>query len=302
MVVVTRDKSEQTDARQAVLTQLMTLAPTEDGRPGVDILLPEDRSFESGYQSAVLDLLVRLGVLIEHPHDRTLRVASVQASYFLVLLRDLLQSDQSLVGDWYSLGMRKDDERETSFYRSVDLLNILDQRRMALQGTPEPLRMVRAAVGVVIQHTANDGEQFLLIYDTAARALQLPGGRYEQRDTNLHQTMLRELSEELGMEPLHEPDDLILEPLDLSDPEPRVSPTFGMLTRTEFQAYLVHFTQRPRLTQCNHYWAEEREVVQGYASDGRPIHAPLLVTYLSRMQARQSTRPHAGESFRHNER
>lgn len=262
--------------RRTLLERLANAAPTESGQPGSAISLCYMDDFEHGYASALVDLLVHMHALKVDPITANVYVTSVQAGYLLRLLADLLDSDTPLVADWSREGLTAPADAQQPFDRAVDLLAALEQRRLALLPAAVPLREVRAAVGLIMRHDENGTPSYLLAYDTDAGMWQLLGGRFELRDASLRDTLLRELAEELGCAFLAAADVSLTERGPLFAIE-RLSSTYGLLTRTIFQVYTVHFTHGLPKLHAGLRWISEAEVLGGATADQQCVAAePLL--------------------------
>jgi 8-oxo-dGTP pyrophosphatase MutT (NUDIX family) len=262
--------------RRMLLERLSDAAPTEAGRPASAISLCYADDFEHGYASALIDLLVHLNAVTVDPITAELLVTSVQAGYLLRLLADLLDSDTPLVADWSHEGLTATADARHPFDRGVDLLATLEQRRLEVLPTAIPLREVRAAVGLIVRHDEFGTPSYLLMYDTHAGMWQLLGGRPELQDASLRDTLLRELAEELDCAQLSASDVSLDERGPLFAIE-RLSPTYGLLTRTTFQVYTVHFTHGLPTLHAGLRWISEAEVLAGVTTDQQRIAAePLL--------------------------
>lgn len=261
----------------SVLDCLAAAAPTEAGRPGEWVYLNELR-LGSGYDArhalGLLELPAALGALELNRSDCSARVTSVSGGYLLRLLSDLLDCGAPIVADWESEGLSLGAGHP--FGRATDLLAALELRRRELLPGAAPVRNLDAALGLLVD--LREGERlFLLCYDEAARAWQLPGGRYENRDRSLRATLLRELEEELGCGPLREPDDLLLHPLGQPLSVTRLSPTLGLLTRTKFHLFLVRPARPLALDGPGLRWLSEAELRAGRTLDDQAVEAgPLL--------------------------
>lgn len=258
----------------ALLTHLADAAPAEDGRPGRAVPLQGDLA--SAYAAALLDLLTFLGAVQWEPGRRAVRVTTVQGRYLLGLLADLLTSGESLVADWARAGVTPPGELNHPFGAGVDLLAALERRRLELAPEALPLREGLAAVGLIVRRQPSGEQAYLCFYDVPARAWQLPGGRFEQADRTLRRTLLRELSEELDCGPLVEPGDVRIEELGPPFDKTRLSPTYGLLTRTIFQVYRVHFVRALPPLHDGLRWVTEAEALAGQTADGLRVDtAPL---------------------------
>lgn len=270
----------------AALERLAATAPTEAGWPGEAVALatlaPPDTHAQA-VLATLIDLLALLGALHYDSQAQTVRVPSVQAGYLLRLVQALHASDAPLVADWQSEGLSADGSNPLG--RAVDLLALLEQRRRELQPDAPALRETRAAVGLVVRAEADGGRSFLLIWDAPARAWQLIGGQVALGDGSLRATLLREMAEELRCPPLIEQVHLALAELGPPATEERVSPTYGLLTRTTFQVYTVHFLTPPPPLPADARWVSEAELRAGITRDQQPIAAAPFVPIIEQHEA-----------------
>lgn len=260
---------------RAFLERLAAAAPTETGLPGSTIDIPQQTSFENGYLAALIDLLIRLGALASDPSATHIQSSSIQAGYFFRILRELLESPEPLVIDWSREGVTPRTDLHHPFERGVDLLAALEQRRLELFPGAAPIREVQAAVGLIVARDHAGVRRYLFVNDRNAGAWQLPGGRFEQRDGTLLGTLLRELAEELDCGELSASDVALAEigpPFSIA----RVSPTYGLLTRTTFQVYSVQFMRGLPEMHAGMRWLGEDEIRAGVTADGQTISAAPL--------------------------
>lgn len=232
----------------------------------VDVAVSEDEATR-GYCTALIDILTYLGVIELSPSGT--RVASVQAGYLVHMVSTLMKYDQSLVADWEQPGVNTTSSHP--FNLGVDLLAALERRRLDIDPDAQPLRIIGAAVGFIGIRLSSDELAFLFHWDENARMWQLIGGRYEQRDGTLRATMVRELAEELECGLLIDNTHVVLTELGEPFHEERQSPTYGLLTRTTFQAFAVRFIVPLPKLHAGLRWIRESELVVGATSDGQPI-------------------------------
>jgi 8-oxo-dGTP pyrophosphatase MutT (NUDIX family) len=282
-------------ARRALIrTALDTLAqaaPAEDGRSGTLVLLELAGDAEDAYLAALLDFLAYLGVIRLSAARSTAAVTSAQAGYLLRLLRALIDSDAPLIADWsregvtHSAGQAQDRPapHANTFFSGVNLLAALELHRLYSTPGAAPLREVSAAAGLVVRRDPLGRRAYLLARDEADGVWQLLGGRFEQRDGELRATLLRELAEELACEPLAEPGDVVLHELGQPFYETRVSPTYGLLTQTRFQLYMVRFTNRWPPLHSGLRWVCESELLDGRTFDGQRVDVTPLLRLLKRL-------------------
>jgi 8-oxo-dGTP pyrophosphatase MutT (NUDIX family) len=274
----------------SLLDRLADAAPTEEGTTGTYLYLDDERHLH--YSLGFVDLLVWLGAL-RHDHSTlAVRATSAQAGYLFRLLSDLLASDANLISDWTHEGLTPLQEQRHPFGAAVDFLFALEQRRFEILPGAAPVREVCAAVGLLTRCERSDERAYLLVYDTPSALWQLPGGRFAKKDGTLHKTMLRELSEELGLGLLVEPDDLTLTEVSTPLLKTWLSPTYGVLSRTLFKTFAIELKRELPLHNglC---WVSEREVLSGITDKGQSISAPALFQLLTQEPARLGALPAA---------
>jgi len=263
-----------------VLRRLIAAAPTETGGRGSRIALDTlgDEPLARAYARAMVELLAVLGALHIEPSGLHARVVSVQAGYVLHMFSSLIQARLPLISDWKRVGVASASH---SLRSAVDLLATLEQCRLEHLPNAEPLRQTHAAVGLITHRSVDEGYLYLLHWDEHAEMWQLIGGRFEDTDGTMRATMLRELAEELDCQPLS---DSAVTLIELGDPfsVERVSPTYGLLTRTVFHAYAVRFLGSMPELPANVRWISEAELLAGSTADGQPISAEPFRRILER--------------------
>jgi 8-oxo-dGTP pyrophosphatase MutT (NUDIX family) len=263
---------DQIDLLRTTLERVAQAAPTETGHPALPLRLGAAEGEDAAYMRAVLDVLGWLGA-VRREGDLVV-VASAQAGYMVRLLLALLETQQPLVADWTGEGTRSPAPQPLE--RAVDVLAALEQRRLHLNPHALPLREVQAAVGLV-EHYDEAGRAACLVFWDKIGVWQLIGGRRERHDRSLHDTMLRELAEELQAPALREPEQVVLAELGTPFAQERLSPTYGMLTRTIFQCYRVDFRGPVPSLPERVRRVSRAELLAGKTTDGQPIDAALLL-------------------------
>jgi 8-oxo-dGTP pyrophosphatase MutT (NUDIX family) len=265
---------EQKQMLMRILHGLAQAAPTETGMPAVQVRRPHLQTAQDGYTAAVLDLLCWCGLLQQDEQQHMVYVSSVQAGYTLQMLEALLCLDAPLITDWTSKGIQR--EHDDAPGSAVQLLAHLDEYRRRIAPHAEPIRQVWAAVALITARSTEAEPLFLMFWDTAAQSWQFIGGRYEEQDDSLHQTMLRELQEELLLDTLDEGSDVCLELLGEPFALERMSPTFGLYTRTTFHVYQVQFLASVPPLHERLRWVREAEVLAGTTDDGDTVAGSIL--------------------------
>lgn len=262
-----------------LLDKLINAAPTEANSAVTPITL-DANSRDLDYILALTTGLTWLGAVELNEETLTIRVTSPQAGYALRLLRDLVSAGKPLVADWNREGVTPSDQLRHPFGAAVDLLAALDRRRHEVLPRATPVRSILAAVGVIARLEADGSRAYLLVYDPEARTWQLPGGRFEDRDQSLRDTLLRELSEELRCGVLREPDDLTLHELGSPLVEVRESPTYGLRSETLFHVFLVQITHTFFTLHEDLRWVRETDIVSGVTVDGKNVSTVPLTRLL----------------------
>lgn len=258
---------------QTLLEQLALAAPTETGQLATSVPLTDLDDKEYMYARAMYDVLHLLGAIEED--DEGVRPASIQAGYLLRLLVELSQIGAPLVADWTHEGLSRNPSHP--FGRAVDLLKVLELRRLELHPGARPLRLLTAAMGVVVRHGDTEPD-YLLSWDDGAHAWQLLGGRNQLEDQSPRGTLLRELAEELECAPLHEGVHVQLSDLGSLVGRERLSPTYGLNTITTFHFYAVRFLNHELVLHHNLRWVSEHELLAGVTDDHKKISVePLLL-------------------------
>jgi 8-oxo-dGTP pyrophosphatase MutT (NUDIX family) len=259
-----------------LLDTLAGAAPTEEGQLGTLVDLHHMGLDPSWLDEQINWLELRLGLIHRHDHLRV-EVVSFLAGYALRILSDIIDADPTLLA--YSLRTDSLLNPPTGSPPLIAFLTALESRRIALLANPAPVREVRAAVGLIERHEPPNTHLYLLMYDIAAHAWQLPGGRHECRDGSLRSTLLRELSEELGCAPIHEPSDVELVELHRPLVSHRRSPTFGLLTRTTFHVFQVRLL-RPVFMATDLRWISTEEILAQKTVDHQKVSAGPLQHFL----------------------
>lgn len=250
---------------RALLDALAAAAPTEDGRPARPV---SGAQLQGDYACGVIDLLSLLGAVCQERGSGAGAV-SVQAGWALGLLRELLDAGTPLIGDWQSGGVRPADAPPAP-PRAPDLLAAIELRRQQVSPGAAPLRQVEAAVALISRRREGRTPEILLVYDQAARAWQLPGGRCEHSDATPEMTLRRELHEELRLPAPLQPGDIRLEAMPVVS-DTRMSPTFGLLSCVTFHMYRVTLRQTCLPLRPGVRWVSLGELEAGYAGSGENI-------------------------------
>lgn len=264
---------------RALLDRLAAAAPTESGAPGQVVEL--GGVGRRDYVLGLLDGLAFLGAVQPTPDGLGAQAVSPQAGWLLRLLSDLIDTGAPLVADWDRAGLTEPDAMSHPFGRSTDLLAALDARRRELLPAAAPVREGEAAVAVISRGGPDGDAQVLMVYDEDARAWQLPGGRCDLGDATVEATLLRELSEELGLGRLQVPADLSLvslPPLLATRP----SPSYGLLTQTRLYPFLVDLHRWPDSGAAAARWLTLDELLAGRTEDGQSISADIVLRLAER--------------------
>jgi 8-oxo-dGTP pyrophosphatase MutT (NUDIX family) len=269
---------EQKQKIGQLLRRLAHAAPTETGLPARELQYATLYTPEDGYAAALIDMLCWFGVLRRHEQQPAVSVTSIQAGYVLQMLEALLHIDAPPVIDpmidWTREGIQP--AADDAPLSAVQLLAYLDAYRRRHVPDAKPLRTVQAAVTLIMARDTAGNRLYLMFWDTAAQSWQLIGGRYEERDHTIRQTMLRELQEELQVDTLADGEDVVLHALGDPFTLERMSPTFGLYTRTIFYPYIAYFPSGiPELHQQLR-WVSESELIRGVTQNGESVTASVF--------------------------
>jgi hypothetical protein len=256
------------------LAHLSAAAPTETGLPGSRLSLTRlgRRIGSTAYLSALTDLLRTLNLIEMSPDNDTIEIPSVIAGYCLRVLHALAQDGASPVTLLAGSGPNINTQ-SANFSAELQLLAALEHYRLAISHDPQPLREVHAAVGFIGARLGSDLYALLFHWDAAAGMWQLPGGRYEERDGDVRQTLVRELAEELACGSLHDGIDVIIQEVGRPFTNVWLSPTFGMLTRTMFHPYMVYFNNITPVASPENRWITAPEIEAEQTSDSQKVDA-----------------------------
>ncbi len=287
MLILQTSSAHRQDMVCTLLDRLVQAAPSENGLPGTPLSLVDIATCD--YLLAVLDMLAWLGAVSLDREHQLIKVTAVQAGYLFRLLSDLVSCDAALVADWGREGLTAPERLRHPFGAGVDLLAALERRRRELLPAAAPVREVQAAVGLVMRQSLDGTLVYLLVYDAAARMWQLPGGRCEVQDSSPRTALLRELREELDLPYLHEPADVVLTAIGLPTSSQRESPTYGLLTRTIFHVFAVHFISDLPALRADLRWVSTAELRAGRTIDQQIISVPPPLCRLAYWYASNTT-------------
>ena len=232
-----------------------------------------------GYVQGIVDFLDLLGaVAMVRDGARTqVKTRSEIALYLLRCLAAYAESGISAFADWDTEGVDQHLTTHDDMHKVVNLIHTLEQRRQRLVDGAEPLRHQQVAQAVIKRSMHdNPNGTYLVQYDRGAGSYQLVGGRFRESDGNLKNTLIRELSEELGLE-LQYGRDFDLTPLAEDVSFERHSMTFGILT-----GYTTNYYHLSNLGVCipqnsENRWVSFEELCQGQTSDGYPISSDVIL-------------------------
>ncbi len=241
---------------QTTLARFLRHIPQSDEPPQP---LPAD-NHERAYVQGVLAWLELWG-LVRVSSDGV-RASAQTSKYALNSLAATLESGQTLVSDWQTLGAHF----ANPLHNGATLLHWLELQRISQTPDAPPSRVEHVAQVLIKRIDPNTGTHaFLMQYDAHANQYQLIGGRATPSDQqDLLATAAREISEELPLVELHYGQDYQLTLLahDLQPPR-TISPTFGALTEYHMTFYHMRALSKPLVLREGDRWVTLRELLIG---------------------------------------
>lgn len=220
-------------------------------------------------------VLHMLGLVDFDPRTALIRARSQTARYALISLSCYLEDDLRVVDDWKTRGVRR--QGEDPFQNGATLLYWLETQRQTLQETVTPSREERVAQVLIKRLNPQTGAHELLFqYDANADQYQFIGGRWRPGDSDLRETMIREIEEELEEGALVHGRDYTLQMVaqDVSPPL-TLSPTFGALTAYDFTVYLMTGLQRDLVLQPEDRWVPVDQIRRGVVIEADGSECPF---------------------------
>jgi hypothetical protein len=203
----------------------------------------------------------------------TLRASSQTAKYTLNSLAESFVSGGTIISDWHTRGLQ-----EHPLSNGASFLSLLEAQRLKQHPQAAPSRIERVAQVVIKRTNPTSGKSELLFqFDRNARRYQFIGGRYSPRDNDdMHQTIIREISEELPNNTLQVGRDYHLTLLveNLTTP-PVISPTFGALTQYSFTLFHMHDLHAPLKLGYSDRWLPLEDVLNDTVRDDDGNHLPF---------------------------
>lgn len=216
---------------------------------------------------AATALLQALGALINAE-----TVSSPMGYYFvqslIVLFEDAQREGVDLATAWQRNANLNDG-------LGARLVNTIETFRLEAFAQPTALRSI-AAVLAVITKRQDDQQYCLMQFDEKADQFQPLGGKREADDPTVEAALLRELAEELNLDPLAS-DSCQLVPLVLNKRYQQVSATLQVITQYEHSFYHVRAIRFPLVVDDLTRWISLNEIRAGVTHDGRKI-SPLVLS------------------------
>lgn len=218
----------------------------------------EDTNLLHGY---VL-MLQTIGV-VKLNENNCVQASSQTAKYMLESLASFVESGKTLVDDWQTRGVYRDNT-SGSLQNAATFLHEMEKRRVEALDSPLPVRNEQVAQ-VLIKRTNPTTRQseFLFQYDANADQYQLIGGRRKITDETLEAAIIREIEEELVDNLQFQQDyELTLVSEDLT-PIPTLSPTFGALSEYHFWIFHMRDLNQTLNLHENDQWVPIDDVIRG---------------------------------------
>lgn len=236
--------------------------------------LPSNAS-ERAYVQGALAWLELWGIV--RVSTEGVRASAQTSKYALNSLAAALESGQTLVDDWQTLGMHF----ANPLHNGATLLHWVELQRMSYTPDAPPSRVEHVVQVLIKRIDVQTGEHaFLMQYDQNANQYQLIGGRVSPRDNgDTLATITREISEELPLAELRYGQDYQLALLaDNFQPPHAISPTFGALTQYHFTFYHMHALRRPLALREGDRWVTLRELLLGAVQLDQDTYHPFQGT------------------------
>lgn len=286
MLIYKDARTERRELLCQVLDRLAAAAPTEGEalEREVDLIcLGADR-----YVIALVDLLAALGAVEVLEDPLLVRVCSPLGGYFLRLLSDLFDTGAPLIPTWEESGLTSPSKLLHPSAAAIELLALLERRRLKILPKAAPVREINAVVGIILRREVGGDRAYLLLWDAKSGTWQPPGSRSEVCGISPLATLLRELREEWALDTLSLGRDLTL--IELGQPIVNISLslTYGLLTRTTFHSYFIRLRHEPPLVEGLR-WVSEAEVRAGQMLDGQIISVEPLEKLLTQYSLQLDT-------------
>lgn len=223
-------------------------------------LVLADLSPADPYARGALDVLALLGLVTRR--SGSLEPTGEVAAMALDVLRAHL-------ADGVTAGLAWDD-LDAPPPRGVDILRVLETARLGNVEQPTPARIVAAAQSIIKTRRGPD-DLYLMQFDRHGGRYQPVGGKRDPGETDLVDTLRREIFEELALPSIPGPDALRLTPVGQGWREQTLSATYGVLTRYTFAFFLAEEVRFPLPVDADTRWLTRAEIATGRAADGRPI-------------------------------
>jgi 8-oxo-dGTP pyrophosphatase MutT (NUDIX family) len=108
-------------------------------------------------------------------------------------------------------------------------------------------------------------------YDPHADRFQPVGGKQDPGESDMMDTLRREMAEELGLGHSPGPEECTLTLLGDGWVEKTLSATYGILTHYTFSFYQVTAIRFPIVIDQDTRWLTRSEIISGRTHDGRPV-------------------------------
>lgn len=232
-----------------------------------------------GYVSGVADLLAVIGAIIPVEHDPGSRIVNRSHSslYFLRLLAEYAQIDETAIAGWEAKGVDSSGPYNGICGKAVNVIGALEARRQLLDPKASPIRRELVAQALITRPSITTDEmEYLVQYDPYSMRYQFIGGRYRESDLELIETMRRELAEELKMES-EVTRELGFIPLAQDVPFIRQSMTYGVLTDYRASYYHARNLVSEIAFDPKNRWVTLDEMRSALTVDGKHISSDVVM-------------------------
>ena len=250
--------------RQVLAEFLRAIPQSNQEAASIATLVQGDTTEATPFVTGVAYFLKMWGIVWFDEDHKRIQATSQAAKYTLNSLAEFIANDLTLISDWKTRGVNR-DEAAGPFQNGATFLALLDAYRVAHEDNPQPSRQEKVAQVLIKRTDPQTGQaELLLQFDRNANQYQFIGGRWRESDGPVINTMVREIEEEL------EGNDLIFEKaynlaLVADDLVPNLilSPTFGALTEYHFWIYHMLDLAEPLTLQADDRWVPVEQILSG---------------------------------------
>ena len=196
-----------------------------------------------------------------------------------------IKTQKSIISNWEKLGV--DQNQNLIFNWGVDFLYQMESKRLLRHKDKKQIRTIIVSQVLIKAKVKGEKEpQFLMQFDNKAQKYQFVGGRKDPEDETAKDTMKRELSEELHLNKFILDQNYKLRSIAQDIEYFQVSPTFGALTKYNFNLYEIEFDDYDLVLEPGDRWVSIEEIRDGYTLDNKVIQSEDLDTTWTKIALR----------------